>query len=73
MLDVGCGDGRVLIALAKTIGCRGVGLDVSEECIDFARRMSQAESVNDKLRFHVADATQPIVRIPLTCQKQHAA
>ena len=29
ILDIGCGDGRVLISLCKAIGCRGLGLDIS--------------------------------------------
>jgi SAM-dependent methyltransferase len=30
ILDLGCGDGRVLIAAALARGCRGVGVDISE-------------------------------------------
>jgi cyclopropane fatty-acyl-phospholipid synthase-like methyltransferase len=30
LLDIGCGDGRVLTCLCKIIGCRGIGIDVSE-------------------------------------------
>lgn len=30
VLDVGCGDGRVLVALAKALGCRGIGVDISQ-------------------------------------------
>lgn len=30
ILDVGCGDGRVLVTMAKVLGCRGIGVDISE-------------------------------------------
>lgn len=30
ILDIGCGDGRVLVTTAKVLGCRGTGIDISE-------------------------------------------
>lgn len=30
ILDLGCGDGRVLVTMAKVIGCRGIGVDISQ-------------------------------------------
>lgn len=30
ILDVGCGDGRVLVTMAKILGCRGIGIDISQ-------------------------------------------
>lgn len=41
VLDVGCGNGGTLIALAKEKGCTGVGIDFSEAMI----RAAQAERV----------------------------
>ena len=32
ILDVGCGDGRVLVTMAKILGCRGIGIDISQVC-----------------------------------------
>lgn len=43
ILDVGCGDGRVLVAASRLTGCRGVGIDVSPHCIRAARSMVIAE------------------------------
>ncbi|CAM9362830.1 unnamed protein product, partial [Ascophyllum nodosum] len=60
VLDIGCGDGRVLVAVAKVLGCRGIGVDVSQQaCVKSAREMSGAEGVSDLLTFHCADATRP--------------
>ncbi|CAN0217959.1 unnamed protein product, partial [Phaeothamnion confervicola] len=47
--DVGCGDGRVLLAAAAVIGCRGIGIDVSPECIAVARESSSAAGVSHLL------------------------
>ena len=38
-----CGDGRVLVAAARRFGCRGVGIDVSQACINAAFAMVAAE------------------------------
>ena len=38
VLDVGCGCGNFLFHLARQIGCRGAGLDLSIERIKFARQ-----------------------------------
>jgi|GEM_PF-203789 SAM-dependent methyltransferase len=37
VLDLGCGNGRNLIFLAREFGCRGVGYDISSEAIAQAR------------------------------------
>jgi SAM-dependent methyltransferase len=43
ILDVGCGDGRVLVAACQRFQCRGVGLDVSPDCIAAAEAMVKLE------------------------------
>ncbi|MGV9779096.1 class I SAM-dependent methyltransferase [Streptosporangium sp. NPDC003464] len=40
VLDVGCGCGNFLIHLADRRGCRGEGLDLSEERVKFARELA---------------------------------
>lgn len=56
VLDVGCGCGNFLIGIARRIGCRGVGLDLSEERIRFAREKLSGEPGLD-IRFDHASAT----------------
>ena len=51
VLDVGCGDGTHLRALAGRID-RGIGIDLSPRMIQSARRQTQ----NSSLRFRVGDA-----------------
>jgi cyclopropane fatty-acyl-phospholipid synthase-like methyltransferase len=57
VLDVGCGCGNFLVAIAQQVGCRGVGLDLSEERIKVAREKVAGESGLD-VRFDHASATQ---------------
>jgi ubiquinone/menaquinone biosynthesis C-methylase UbiE len=56
VLDVGCGCGNFLLGLARRVGCRGVGLDLSEERIKFARE-KLADSGLD-VRFDHGSATE---------------
>lgn len=41
VLDLGCGNGRNIIYLAKEFGCRGVGYDISDEAINQAKEASK--------------------------------
>jgi ubiquinone/menaquinone biosynthesis C-methylase UbiE len=56
VLDVGCGCGNFLMGIAKRIGCRGVGLDLSAERIKFAREKLDGETGLD-VRFDHGSAT----------------
>lgn len=44
LLDIGCGDGRVLVAACLKYGCKGIGIDISKECLEAAESMASAES-----------------------------
>jgi cyclopropane fatty-acyl-phospholipid synthase-like methyltransferase len=57
VLDVGCGCGNFLMGIARRFGCRGVGLDLSEERIKFAREKLAAEPSLDGVRFDHGSAT----------------
>lgn len=41
VLDLGCGNGRNLVFLARTYGMRGVGYDISSEAVKLAKRASE--------------------------------
>ncbi|HXH06311.1 MAG TPA: class I SAM-dependent methyltransferase [Vicinamibacterales bacterium] len=49
--DLGCGDGRIPIAAAKTYGARGVGIDIDPERIREANANAKEAGVTDKVRF----------------------
>jgi SAM-dependent methyltransferase len=53
--DLGCGDGRIVIAAARERGARGVGIDIDPLRIDEARLAARKADVQDRVRFEVAD------------------
>jgi ribosomal protein L11 methylase PrmA len=48
--DLGCGDGRIVIAAAKK-GARAVGIDIDPQRISEANANAKLEKVTDKVRF----------------------
>jgi SAM-dependent methyltransferase len=53
--DLGCGDGRIVIAAAKTFGARGVGIDINPERIKEARENAKRAGVEHLVRFEEND------------------
>ena len=53
--DLGCGDGRIVIAAAKKYGARGVGVDLDPARIREARANAKKAGVEQLVRFEVAD------------------
>lgn len=51
LYDLGCGDGRIVIAAAKTYDARGIGIDLNPERIAEARENAKASGVEGKVRF----------------------
>ena len=53
--DLGCGDGRIVIAAAKNRGARGVGIDLDPERIKEANENRRAAGVEDRVQFIEGD------------------
>src|SRR3954452_11983008 len=53
--DLGCGDGRIVIAAAKTYGAKGVGVDINPERLEEARANAKSAKVEDKVHFEEND------------------
>jgi len=53
--DLGCGDGRIVIAAAKTFGAHGVGIDIDPVRINEARENAKRAGVENLVRFEVND------------------
>jgi ribosomal protein L11 methylase PrmA len=49
--DLGCGDGRVVIAAAKQYGARGVGVDINPERLEEARANARKAGVDHLVQF----------------------
>lgn len=53
--DLGCGDGRIVIAAAKEFGARGVGVDLDPQRIREAQANAVRAGVGDRVTFRVQD------------------
>ena len=53
--DLGCGDGRIVIAAAKQLGARGVGIDINPERIREANENARKAGVEKLVRFEEND------------------
>src|ERR1700720_2807011 len=53
--DLGCGDGRIVIAAAKEFGARGVGVDLDPQRIREAQANAARAAVADRVTFRVQD------------------
>jgi SAM-dependent methyltransferase len=60
--DLGCGDGRMVIAAAKKYGTRGVGVDLDPARIREAQANAKREGVEGIVTFKVADMFQTDIR-----------
>jgi len=54
--DLGCGDGRIVIAAAQKFGARGVGVDIDPVRVAEARRNAALAQVEHLVTFKVEDA-----------------
>ena len=56
--DLGCGDGRIVIAAAERFGARGVGVDIDPRRIEEAQAAARRAGVAERVRFAVQDLFQ---------------
>ena len=54
--DLGCGDGRIVIAAAQRFGARGVGVDIDANLINQAEANAKTAGVERRVKFLVQDA-----------------
>ncbi len=60
--DLGCGDGRIVIAAAKSFGARGVGIDINPVRISEAKENARTAGVEKLVRFEENDLFQADIR-----------
>src|SRR5579883_1024964 len=62
VLDVGCGTGGWLIAMAQTFPTVSllIGVDASSKMVSFARSQAKAQGVADRTEFHMMNALQMV-------------
>lgn len=60
--DLGCGDGRIVIAAALKFGARGVGIDIDPKRIAEARANARKAGVEGRVRFLEQDLFKADIR-----------
>jgi cyclopropane fatty-acyl-phospholipid synthase-like methyltransferase len=53
--DLGCGDGRIVIAAARDRGARGVGIEIDDRLVELARSSARSAGVESRVRIEPAD------------------
>ncbi len=51
IIDLGCGDGRIVVMAAEKFGARGMGYDLNPERISEANENARRANVTDRVRF----------------------
>ena len=52
VIDLGSGDGRIVIAAARRFGARGLGVEIDGALVSDSIREAQRQGVADKVAFH---------------------
>lgn len=55
VMDLGSGDGRIVIAAAQRFGARGIGVDLNPENVERARYAAARADVSERVRFVRSD------------------
>jgi len=58
ILDIGCGVGGSTRRLSHKTGCCVTGIDLSDEYIDAAERLTQLLNMQERVKFHAASALE---------------
>lgn len=60
--DLGCGDGRIVIAAAEKFGARGVGIDIDPDRIKEAEENARQAGVSGRVSFRNEDLFEADIR-----------
>jgi outer membrane protein assembly factor BamB len=55
VVDLGCGDGRIVVTAARKYGCKAVGYDIDAACVRLARDSVKENRVEGLVRIEQAD------------------
>jgi cyclopropane fatty-acyl-phospholipid synthase-like methyltransferase len=55
LYDLGCGDGRIVIAAVKDFGATGIGFDLDQQRIAEAKASAERLGLSDHAKFMAAD------------------
>lgn len=55
LIDLGSGDGRIVITAVKKYGARGFGVDLNEDLVELSKQYAKDKGVADRSAFYVQD------------------
>jgi Histone methylation protein DOT1 len=55
LIDLGSGDGRIVLTAAKVFGARGFGVEIKEDLVRLSNEAAQKEGLADRVRFMKQD------------------
>lgn len=61
LIDLGSGDGRIVITAAKKFGARGFGVDIDDTLVALSNRAAVREGVGDRVKFYRQDLFQTAI------------
>jgi hypothetical protein len=62
VIDLGSGDGRIVLTAAKVFGARGFGVDIKEKLVKEANEAARAQGIADRASFTVQDLFKTDIR-----------
>lgn len=61
--DLGCGDGKIVIAAARDFGARGVGIEIDPDLVKAANAAAKAARVSDRVTIVNGNIFDPAIKI----------
>ena len=58
LVDIGCGDGRILLTAAKNFGCQATGYETNEPLVEIARRKAHESGLKAFVTIKPTDANE---------------
>jgi hypothetical protein len=62
VIDLGSGDGRIVLTAAKVFGARGFGVDINEKLVKEANEAAKLQGVSDRANFSIQDLFKTDIR-----------
>jgi len=62
VIDLGSGDGRIVLTAAKVFGARGFGVDINEKLVKEANEAAKLQGVADRASFTIQDLFKTDIR-----------
>ena len=62
VIDLGSGDGRIVLTAAKVFGARGFGVDINEKLVKEANESARLQGIGDRASFTIQDLFKTDIR-----------